>query len=58
MRALRLLQEETFRKEVIRPQVIEGLLGAGVGAGENGAGAAEGANGEVEGEGEGGKVEG
>ena len=30
LRALRLLQEETFRKDVIRPQVIEGLLGVGV----------------------------
>jgi mediator of RNA polymerase II transcription subunit 31 len=55
LRALRLLQEETFRKDVIRPQVIEGLLGAGVGGDENGAGAGiagEGANGEAKAEGE------
>ncbi|KAK2757091.1 suppressor of hpr1 [Arachnomyces sp. PD_36] len=32
LRALRLLQEESFRRDVIRPQVIEGLLGVGVGA--------------------------
>lgn len=67
LRALRLLQEETFRKDVIRPQVIEGLIGGGDGAGagdgaagggENGtgAGAGEGTNGEAEGAG--GKVEG
>ncbi|PGG99456.1 hypothetical protein AJ80_09342 [Polytolypa hystricis UAMH7299] len=29
LRALRLLQEESFRQAVIRPQVIEALLGAG-----------------------------
>ncbi|KAK2743673.1 suppressor of hpr1 [Myotisia sp. PD_48] len=28
LRALRLLQEESFRKAIIRPQVIEALLGA------------------------------
>ncbi|PLB40664.1 mediator of RNA polymerase II transcription subunit 31 [Aspergillus candidus] len=27
LRALRLLQEETFRRDIIRPQVIEGLAG-------------------------------
>lgn len=27
LQALRLLQEETFRRDIIRPQVIEGLLG-------------------------------
>ncbi|KAL1884949.1 Mediator of RNA polymerase II transcription subunit 31 [Paecilomyces lecythidis] len=30
LRALRLLQEEAFRRDIIRPQVIEGLLGMGV----------------------------
>lgn len=30
LRALRLLQEETFRRDVIRPQVIEGLAGLGL----------------------------
>ncbi|EEH04758.1 conserved hypothetical protein [Histoplasma capsulatum G186AR] len=42
LRALRLLQDESFRQAVIRPQVIEALLGAGTkndtaigGAGEN-----------------------
>ncbi|KLJ05903.1 hypothetical protein EMPG_10668 [Blastomyces silverae] len=42
LRALRLLQDESFRQAVIRPQVIEALLGAGGdthgatgGAGEN-----------------------
>lgn len=30
LRALRLLQEEAFRRDIIRPQVIEGLLGIGV----------------------------
>ncbi|OAX80728.1 hypothetical protein ACJ72_04933 [Emergomyces africanus] len=41
LRALRLLQDESFRQAVIRPQVIEALLGTGVedaavvGAGEN-----------------------
>lgn len=29
LRALRLLQEEAFRRDIIRPQVIEGLLGMG-----------------------------
>lgn len=31
LRALRLLQEEAFRRDVIRPQVIEGLAGLGLG---------------------------
>lgn len=30
LRALRLLQEETFRRDIIRPQVIEGLAGVGL----------------------------
>ncbi|KAF7588484.1 hypothetical protein BBP40_005652 [Aspergillus hancockii] len=30
LRALRLLQEDTFRRDIIRPQVIEGLAGTGV----------------------------
>ncbi|KAF9888142.1 hypothetical protein FE257_009278 [Aspergillus nanangensis] len=30
LRALRLLQEETFRRDIIRPQVIEGLIGTGI----------------------------
>ncbi|KAL2834851.1 mediator of RNA polymerase II transcription subunit 31 [Aspergillus cavernicola] len=30
LRALRLLQEDTFRRDIIRPQVIEGLAGVGV----------------------------
>ena len=30
LRALRLLQEETFRRDVIRPQLIEGLAGLGL----------------------------
>lgn len=30
LRALRLLQEETFRRDIIRPQVIEGLLAGDV----------------------------
>jgi mediator of RNA polymerase II transcription subunit 31 len=60
LRALRLLQEETFRKDVIRPQVIEGLLGIGLGTDS---GAAEGTGAGVEGEAEvkgeqGGKAEG
>lgn len=29
LRALRLLQEETFRRDIIRPQVIEALAGGG-----------------------------
>lgn len=29
LRALRLLQEDTFRRDIIRPQVIEGLLAMG-----------------------------
>jgi mediator of RNA polymerase II transcription subunit 31 len=31
LRALRLLQEESFRRDIIRPQVIESLLGLGPG---------------------------
>ncbi|KAL3496765.1 mediator of RNA polymerase II transcription subunit 31 [Aspergillus germanicus] len=30
LRALRLLQEENFRRDIIRPQVIEGLAGFGI----------------------------
>lgn len=30
LRALRLLQEENFRRDIIRPQVIEGLAGLGL----------------------------
>lgn len=30
LRALRLLQEESFRRDIIRPQVIEGLAGLGI----------------------------
>ena len=30
LRALRLLQEESFRRDIIRPQVIEGLVGLGI----------------------------
>ncbi|GES61809.1 mediator of RNA polymerase II transcription subunit 31 [Aspergillus terreus] len=30
LRALRLLQEDTFRRDIIRPQVIEGLAGTGI----------------------------
>lgn len=30
LRALRLLQEESFRRDIIRPQVIEALAGTGV----------------------------
>ncbi|KAL2852610.1 mediator of RNA polymerase II transcription subunit 31 [Aspergillus pseudodeflectus] len=30
LRALRLLQEENFRRDIIRPQVIEGLAGLGI----------------------------
>ncbi|KAL2818888.1 mediator of RNA polymerase II transcription subunit 31 [Aspergillus granulosus] len=37
LRALRLLQEENFRRDIIRPQVIEGLAGVGI----NGTGEAE-----------------
>ena len=36
LRALRLLQEETFRRDIIRPQVIEGLAGFGL-VGDQGA---------------------
>ncbi|KAL3466238.1 mediator of RNA polymerase II transcription subunit 31 [Aspergillus heterothallicus] len=37
LRALRLLQEENFRRDIIRPQVIEGLAGLGInGTGEAG----------------------
>jgi mediator of RNA polymerase II transcription subunit 31 len=39
LRALRLLQEESFRRDIIRPQVIEGLLGVGE-SGENATGPA------------------
>ncbi|KAE8351707.1 SOH1-domain-containing protein [Aspergillus coremiiformis] len=35
LRALRLLQEDTFRRDIIRPQVIEELAGTGI---NNGAG--------------------
>lgn len=34
LRALRLLQEESFRRDIIRPQVIEALAGFGEGFGE------------------------
>ncbi|KAL2794505.1 mediator of RNA polymerase II transcription subunit 31 [Aspergillus keveii] len=30
LRALRLLQEENFRRDIIRPQIIEGLAGLGI----------------------------
>ncbi|KKK15322.1 hypothetical protein P175DRAFT_0435680 [Aspergillus ochraceoroseus IBT 24754] len=30
LRALQLLQEDTFRRDIIRPQVIEGLAGIGL----------------------------
>ncbi|KAL3482230.1 hypothetical protein BJX99DRAFT_217570 [Aspergillus californicus] len=30
LRALRLLQEDTFRRDIIRPQVIESLAGLGI----------------------------
>ncbi|OJD12981.1 hypothetical protein AJ78_06496 [Emergomyces pasteurianus Ep9510] len=36
LRALRLLQDESFRQAVIRPQVIEALLGAGAEDGASG----------------------
>ncbi|KAF5865355.1 hypothetical protein ETB97_004166 [Aspergillus alliaceus] len=36
LRALRLLQEEAFRRDIIRPQVIEGLAGMGINAEEGG----------------------
>ncbi|KAB8072639.1 mediator of RNA polymerase II transcription subunit 31 [Aspergillus leporis] len=36
LRALRLLQEDTFRRDIIRPQVIEGLAGTGVNTEEGG----------------------
>ncbi|PWY87510.1 mediator of RNA polymerase II transcription subunit 31 [Aspergillus heteromorphus CBS 117.55] len=39
LRALRLLQEETFRRDIIRPDVIENLAGTGI-TGEQGGGAA------------------
>ncbi|RJE21123.1 hypothetical protein PHISCL_06528 [Aspergillus sclerotialis] len=42
LRALRLLQEETFRRDIIRPQVIEALAGIGV-EGDQSAHTAEGA---------------
>ncbi|EAU35829.1 conserved hypothetical protein [Aspergillus terreus NIH2624] len=48
LRALRLLQEDTFRRDIIRPQVIEGLAGTGI---ENEQGGTEANNpGEAEGE--------
>lgn len=34
LRALRLLQEETFRHDIIRPQVIEALAGIGLDGGQ------------------------
>ncbi|GAB1201998.1 suppressor of hpr1 [Aspergillus pseudonomiae] len=37
LRALRLLQEDTFRRDIIRPQVIEGLAGTGISNEEGGA---------------------
>ncbi|KAE8339511.1 SOH1-domain-containing protein [Aspergillus arachidicola] len=37
LRALRLLQEDTFRRDIIRPQVIEGLAGTGINNEEGGA---------------------
>lgn len=36
LRALRLLQEETFRHDIIRPQVIEGLAGMDVNGEQSG----------------------
>ncbi|KAL4938752.1 SOH1-domain-containing protein [Aspergillus oleicola] len=45
LRALRLLQEEAFRRDIIRPQVIEGLAGMDFNAeqgGANGAGEQDG----------------
>ncbi|PKX88781.1 mediator of RNA polymerase II transcription subunit 31 [Aspergillus novofumigatus IBT 16806] len=36
LRALRLLQEETFRRDIIRPQVIEALAGTGLEDGPGG----------------------
>ncbi|KAL4783202.1 SOH1-domain-containing protein [Aspergillus varians] len=37
LRALRLLQEDTFRRDIIRPQVIEGLAGADFNGEQSGA---------------------
>lgn len=37
LRALRLLQEDAFRRDIIRPQVIECLVGAGLGFNQDGA---------------------
>jgi mediator of RNA polymerase II transcription subunit 31 len=36
LRALRLLQEETFRRDIIRPQLIEALAGTGLEDGQGG----------------------
>ncbi|RHZ45439.1 mediator of RNA polymerase II transcription subunit 31 [Aspergillus thermomutatus] len=36
LRALRLLQEEAFRRDIIRPQVIEALAGTGLDGGQGG----------------------
>ncbi|KAL2867288.1 SOH1-domain-containing protein [Aspergillus lucknowensis] len=38
LRALRLLQEDAFRRDIIRPQIIEGLAGAGINTEQNGTG--------------------
>lgn len=35
LRALRLLQEDAFRRDIIRPQVIEALAGMGTDAGQD-----------------------
>ncbi|KAL4809938.1 SOH1-domain-containing protein [Aspergillus unguis] len=45
LRALRLLQEESFRRDIVRPQVIEGLAGVDL-LGEQGAAEAGEQNGE------------
>ncbi|KAI9369030.1 SOH1-domain-containing protein [Aspergillus egyptiacus] len=36
LRALRLLQEDAFRRDIIRPQVIEGLAGVGLNGQQSG----------------------
>ncbi|KAL4897376.1 SOH1-domain-containing protein [Aspergillus ambiguus] len=50
LRALRLLQEDTFRRDIIRPQVIEGLAGTGIDTDQGGMAAEPTNAGEVEGE--------
>ncbi|RAL01854.1 mediator of RNA polymerase II transcription subunit 31 [Aspergillus ibericus CBS 121593] len=50
LRALRLLQEETFRRDIIRPDVIEMLAGTGIAGDQGDQGETSAETGEQEGE--------